>query len=166
MQDDDCDNLIDCADPDCATVTPCRPARKDPTTVRFSPGLDRFRSQATLDMAPVDVTGARVAVLLTNPNGAIYRGVLAGSALTPSANGTIYRFRDTNARSGGGIYSLKIKQHKDGSGYTFRVESYADLSAATDPLMLVQFYVAQDVFITSPAPWTRIASGWRAPKDH
>ena len=50
MVDDDCDNLIDCLDPDCPQ--PCPPAKKDPTDIRFGPGLDRLRSKAVLEMAP------------------------------------------------------------------------------------------------------------------
>jgi hypothetical protein len=169
--DNDCDGLIDCLDPECLNVTPCRPARKDPTFVKFgrSGALDRFRSQATLDMQVVNVPSSEVAILLTNPAGKLYEAVLPPGALT-ARSGTVFQFRDPAARDGTGnpqgIYSIKLKQHRDGSGYTMRVDSYADLSAATNAHMRVQFYVADGVFLTSDTPWTQLASGWRAPKDH
>ena len=107
-------------------------------------------------------------VLLTNPYGVIYRGALAPGALTPGPSGTIFRFRNPDARRSGGIASLKIKQRRDGTGYTFSFGAYADLSAATDPRMHLQFYIGgtQRPFITIDTPWTRTGNGWRAPKDH
>jgi hypothetical protein len=171
MQDNDCDDAIDCADPDCTDVVPCRPARKDPTSIRFAQnGLDRFRSHATLDIPPVDLIAVRVGVLLTNSKGALYRAELPPGSLVPRAGGRIFEFRDPAARTGEGnpfgLYRLKLKQHRDGAGYTIRSESFADLSAANDPMMRVQFYVGDDVFITIAAPWTSTGNGWRAPKDH
>lgn len=173
MQDDDCDTLIDCADSDCAADPICQPARKDPTTITFGkqPGLDRFRSHATLDVGPLDIPGIWVGVLLTNPAGVLYEAVLPPGALSPRGNGTTYQFRDPAARTGegnaAGIYTIKLKQHKDQRGYTIKAEAYADLSAATDPMMLIQFYLGgEHVFITKAAPWTPMRGGWRAPKDH
>jgi hypothetical protein len=176
MQDNDCDNLTDCADPDCAIIFPCPTARKDPTLIKFGRGggLDLLRGHATLDMTPVDIAAMRVGVLLSNSNGTIYSDGLAAGALTPGPSGTIFRFRDADARTNGGIYSLKIKQHRDGSGYTFSFASYADLSAATDKYMRLQFYIGDDpdaasdgrIFITIDVPWTQTPNGWRAPKDH
>jgi len=173
LKDDDCDGQIDCEDPDCANVTPCRPARKDPTSITYGkPGSpDRFRSQATLDMPPTNIVQSRFAVLLTNPAGIVYKAQLGpGNTLPKAAGGTIFRFRDPAARSGRGnpqgIYSIKLKQHRDGSGYTVRAEAYSDLSGATDARMHVQFYIGDNVFITSDAPWTKLTHGWRAPKDH
>jgi len=167
MVDDDCDGLIDCLDPDCV----CKPARKDPTILTFVQShLDRFRSQATLDIAPLDLGSMQVGVLLTNPNGVIYNAVLAPGDLSSRANGTIFQFRDPAARTGhgnpAGIYNLQIKQHRDQKGYTIKVEAYADLSRATDPMMRIQFYLGDNVFITTPAPWKQMSNGWRAPKDH
>lgn len=121
-------------------------------------------------MPPIDLTTKMIAVLVTNPSGALYRAVLDPGALTPLSNGTIFWFRDLAARTGEGnphgIYSVKLRQHRHNSGYTIRVEAYADLKAATDPRMRIQFYVGDAVFITTDAPWTRLPRGWRAPKDH
>jgi hypothetical protein len=176
MVDNDCDLLIDCEDPDCNGTFACNTAKNDPTLIKFGAGdaLDLIRGHAKLEMAPVDVPARSVGMLLTNPNGAIYSGSLPAGALTPGPSGTIFRFRNADARTGGGIYSLKIKQNNDGSSYTFGFAAYADLSAATDPNMRLQFYIGDDanaardgrIFITVPTPWRRTPHGWRAPKDH
>jgi hypothetical protein len=172
MRDDDCDGSIDCADPDCNGVFPCPPARKDPTLIKFGDaGLDLLRGHARLDMTPVDITALRgVGVVLSDPLGALYSGQLATGALT-NLGGT-FVYRNSDARTRGGIYSLKIRPN--GTGYKFSFASYADLSAATDANMRLQFYVGTDagaapdgrIFITTAAPWKRTPSGWRAPRDH
>ncbi len=168
MIDDDCDGLIDCAedqgpDPDCQ---PCPIAKKDPTDISFGRGLDRLRSKAVLEMVPVDLSTVSVGILLSNPSRVLYQFEMPGSALTVSSNGTISRFRNLTARTTGGLYDLKIKKQKSRSGYAVSATSYADLSAATDPRMRVQFYVGETVFITLDTPWTQMPNGWRAPKDH
>ena len=116
-------------------------------------------------MVPVDIGGTRVGILLSNPQGVLYEVALPGGALTGSSSGKIFRYRNSAARTSGGLYSLKLKQQKTG-GYAFSSISYADLTAATDPNMRVQFYVGDVVFITTEAPWKQLPQGWRAPKDH
>ena len=170
MLDDDCDGKTDCMDPDCDGVPPCPVARKDPTLIKFGRGgLDLLRGHATLEMTPVDVGGSTVGVLLANQAGTIYRGSLPAGALVPGPSGTIFRYRDPDARLAGGLYSVKIKQRRDGSAYTFSFAAYGDLSAATDPYMRLQLYIGESgdrPFITIDSPWTQTPSGWRAPKDH
>lgn len=168
--DDDCDGLIDCLDPDCTPVDPCPIAKKDPTDIRFGNGLDRLRSKAVLGMVPIDLSSVNVGILLTNPSGMLYAVEIPGSLLTPP-DGTTRRFRNLAARTEGGLYEIKLKKQRNGSGYAASTISYADLSAATDPEMRVQFYVGDRVFITIDAPWKLLGSpqkpiGWRAPKDH
>lgn len=54
----------------------------------------------------------------------------------------------------------------DGSGYSYTIEAYGDLSAAIEPQMALQFYVGdQSVFVMSGL-WTQTSRGWRAPRDH
>jgi hypothetical protein len=176
MIDDDCDNLVDCLDPDCPpNGMPCPIAKKDPTDIRFAPGMDRLRSKAVLeppDGAPVDLSSVNVGILLTNPNGTLYRVEIPGSLLTPP-DGNVRRFRNLAARTdpNGGLYEMKVKRQRGGNGYSVSTISYADLSGATDPQMRVQFYLGDQVFITIDTPWKLIGSpqkpiGWRAPKDH
>jgi hypothetical protein len=170
MEDDDCDGKVDCMDPDCDGVPPCPVAGNDPTLIKFGRGgLDLLRGHASLAMTPVDVSASTVGVLLANPNGTIYRGSLDPGALVAGPSGMIFRYRNPDARLGGGLYSVKIKQRRDGSAYTFSFAAYADLSAATDPRMRLQLYIGESgdrPFITIDAPWTPTPSGWRAPKDH
>jgi hypothetical protein len=171
--DNDCDGFVDCADSDCTGTQPCPPARKDPTIITFFPGLDTLRGHAKLAMAPMDLTTEPVGILLTQPGTTIYSGTLPAGALAPNAKGTSVAYSNVAARTNGGVYSVKIKQNRDGS-YTFRFKSYADLSAATDAHMRLQFYIGNDpntagdgrLFITSDLPWRQTPHGWRAPKDH
>src|SRR5262245_52036317 len=174
--DNDCDGLVDCADPDCNGIFPCPPARKDPTIIVFghAGSLDLIRGHAKLTMTPVDITTTPVGVLLSNPSGAIYSAELAAGLLTGDPNGAIFRFTNLNAKTAGGLYSVKIKRNRDGVSYTFSFRAYGDLSAATDAHMRLQFYVGNDpnaaqdgrVVITIDTPWTKTPHGWRAPKDH
>jgi hypothetical protein len=172
MMDDDCDNLIDCLDPDCPQ--PCPPAKKDPTDIRFGSGLDRLRSKAILEMVPVDLCTVGVGVLVTNPHGEVFREAVHGSQLNPCATGRIFRYRNLAARENGGLYSLKLKKRNGDTAYSFSSISYGDLSATkgtpeedeTLKKMRVQFYVGDKVFITIEGDWKRTPTGWRAPKDH
>jgi len=170
MVDDDCDGKTDCMDPDCDGVPPCPPAPNDPTLIRFGrSGLDLIKGHASLPMSPVDVTASMVGVLLANQAETIYSASLPAGALTAGPSGTIFRYRNPDARLAGGLYSVKIKQRRDGSAYTFSFTGYGDLSAATDPNMRLQFYVGESgdrPFITINKPWTQTPTGWRAPKDH
>jgi hypothetical protein len=175
MIDNDCDGLIDCADPDCAGIFPCEIDRKDPTIIRFgrAGSLDVIRGHGKLERTPVDLGAMSLGLLLSNANGAIYSASLAAGQLTASPSGTIFRFSNPGARTGGGFYSLKIKQNR-GNSYTVSFTAYGDMSAATDPNIRLQFYLGEDpnaaadgrIFITLATPWTRTPSGWRAPKDH
>jgi hypothetical protein len=166
MEDDDCDLLVDCDDPDCNEIEPCPPAKKDPTDIRFGPGLDRLRSKAVLEMVPVDLSTVRVGILLSNATTVLYRVEIPGSLLTSRGNGSIFSYRNLAARTEGGLYSLKLRKQRGDRGYAFSTTSYADLSAATDSHMRVQFYVGDAVFITIDTPWKQTPNGWRAPKDH
>ena len=176
MIDNDCDGLPDCADPDCAGVFPCPPARKDPTSIVFGRNgkLDRLKGHAKLTMAATDVAALPVGILLSDNSGTIYRDGLPANVLSASPKGTIYKFRNAAARTAGGMYDLKIKKNNDNESYTFGFTSYGDVSGATDSHMRLQFYVGNDaaaaadgrVFITINTPWTKTPNGWRAPKDH
>jgi hypothetical protein len=150
-------------DPDCQ---PCPIFKKDPTDIRYLPGLDRLRSKGVLETIPVDLSTVDIGLLLTNPSQVLYQFEMPGSALAASANGRIFRFRNLAARTTGGVYEIKIKAQKDGSAYSVSTISYADLSAATDPWMRIQFYLGDVVFLSIDTPWKQLPSGWRAPKDH
>lgn len=123
---------------------------------------------ARLDMAPVDVASTPVGILLTNPRTVIYRAELPAGAL--SGTGNIFRFANRDARSAGGIYTLKLRHRDNGSTYTISFAAFGDLSAATDGQMRLQIYIGHlpegRPFITMDVPWTQTSSGWRAPKDH
>jgi hypothetical protein len=169
MIDNDCDGLPDCADPECATLPPCPDARKDPTLIKFSKtgGFDFIKGHATLDMAPVNIAALETGILLSNEYGNIYGFTMAAGALQDLAGtGKTFRYRNRDARTTGGVYSVKIKRRT--GGYSFSFAAYTDLSAATTPNMRLQFYIEglPKPFITIEAPWRQTPSGWRAPKDH
>jgi hypothetical protein len=176
MVDNDCDDLIDCHDPDCTDIFPCPPAHKDPTSVVFGRGdrIDLLRGHAKLDLVPTDIAALPLHILLTNLSGLIYADGLLAGAVTTDATGKNYRYRNARARESGGMYQLKVKKNKDGISYTFSFASYGDLSRATDANMRLQFYIGDDpdtaadgrLFITIDKPWTQTPTGWRAPKDH
>ena len=131
--DDDCDMLIDCADPDCLPArceAPPRPActtdadcppvpgggqnrclcpdiRKDPSTIRFgSAGLDVFSSHGrVVPGSSINVMTSEVKWLVTNDatGEIVWEGTLQPGDLTPNAKGTLFRFSDRDAKSGQGI---------------------------------------------------------------
>jgi hypothetical protein len=131
--DDDCDLLIDCADPDCGPSKCERPPRgpcetdadcpgpgdtcicpdirKDPSTIRFGApgaGLDVFSSHGRVVPGfSIDPTTSEVTWRITNDatGEMVYEGTLRPGDLSPNAKGTVFRFLDRGARSGQGIRS-------------------------------------------------------------
>ena len=174
MLDNDCNGLIDCADPACAGVAPCAPVRRDPSVIKFGPagrGLDLFQAEGWVAVGPIDITRVEVDWLLTNSKGAIYRGALIPGDLVSRSTGRVFRFSDPGARTGNGkrfgIYAAQVKKLRDGSGYSFKIRAYGDLSAATEPDMDFQVYMGDlRPLITSGKLWVRTPWGWRAPRDH
>lgn len=170
MIDDDCDGKTDCTDEDCDGTPPCPPAKKDPTQIRFGRegALDLIRGHATLDLPDTDLTTVDVGLLLTNAHGVIYRDVLPAGSLVPNSTGKVLRFKNPDAREHGGIYLLKMKRRAEGSPYSISFDAYGELSAATEPHMRLQYYIAGQPlpFITSNEPWRPTPHGWRAPMDH
>ncbi|TMA38751.1 MAG: hypothetical protein E6J79_05805 [Deltaproteobacteria bacterium] len=192
MIDNDCDGLIDCADPDCGLSTceggtqngqscstgslqtdcingggqcRCPILQKDPTAIKFGPagaGLDRFTSHGRVTItSPVDVAGSELGWLLSNARGRIYSAVLPPGALTRTASGTLFTYKNLAAKTGGGIYKAQVKITRYRISYGYRIETYGDMSAATDAAMSLQFYIGNQ-----PTPgihrglWTRTKSGW------
>lgn len=129
--DDDCDQLIDCADPDCGPSRCERPPRgqcdtdadcpgpapnpcicpdirKDPSTIRLGApgaGLDVFSSHGRVEpSASIDVMNADVTWLVTNDDtgAVVYEGTLHPGDLTPNAKGTLFRYLDRGAPAGHG----------------------------------------------------------------
>ncbi|HJQ85191.1 MAG TPA: hypothetical protein VKA21_13995 [Candidatus Binatia bacterium] len=171
MVDNDCDGPIDCQDPDCAGIAPCPRIRKDPTIIRFGhpgTGRDVMTSHGKIALPFVDMTAVDVSWLVSNRRGEIFRATVPAGAFRPGAGFRTYRYRDGGVRAGdrhAGIYSARLRRLRDGSGYSYNVQAYGDLSRATDADMTIQIYVGDQVFIMS-ATWLPMPGGWRAPKDH
>src|SRR5262249_47710349 len=134
MIDNDCNGLIDCADPGCTGIFTCPRARKDPTIIVFghAGSLDLLRGHAKLTMPSAAIMTMPVGVLLSDQSGAIYSAELSAGSFKGDPNGPIFRFTDPDAQTSGGLSSVKIKRNRDGVSYTFSFRAYGDLSAATD----------------------------------
>ena len=88
---------------------------------------------------------------------------LPAGALTPDAAGNRFTYKNPDARIHGGIYKVLINITPSGELYAYRIEAYGDLSRATDPVMSLQFYIANlpTPTIHSEA-WKRTSWGWVA----
>jgi len=192
MVDNDCDQLIDCIDPDCSPtrcaggtedgepcstdddimacnegggVCQCPAIRRDPTTIKFGrPGdLDQFKSHGRLIVPDgVDLAGSEVGWLLSNNQGRIYGVVLPPGSFTPTVNGTSFRYRDRDARIRGGIRKARIRISR-GTTYSYWVEAYGDMSAAVDPNMSIQVYLGNPTATAIHSEeWSRMRYGWKA----
>jgi len=147
------------------------PVLRDPAIIRFyEDGLDYFRVHGRVEIDPDELNVAESAfgIALYNENGPIYQGGLIPGDLQPRRRlfGRHHRFKDASARSGngirGGIERVSTRRRRiSGKWYlTFRVRLWADLSAATEPLMTTQFYdVGGTAFLT--ARWRRTSVGWK-----
>lgn len=193
MIDNDCDELIDCIDPDCSPtrcaggtengepcstdgdimactdgggVCQCPAIRKDPTMIRFGRfgRLDEFKSHGRLIVpSGLDIVGSEVGWLLSNDRGRIYGVVLPPGSFASNLNGTSFRYRDGKAKTLGGIRKARIRVSNQGRTYSYWVEAYGDMSAATDPNMAIQVYLGTPMTtaIHSEA-WVRTGYGWKA----
>jgi hypothetical protein len=140
-----------------------KPILRDPSIIRFGEpgsGLDFFKSHGRVDFGSrIDLTQETVTWLLSNNFGAIWSGTLFPGDLI--ASGSHFAFRDRDARFGAGtrsgIYRATLIVTRRIIYY--KVRAYADLSAATEPEMAIQFYVGGQAFIYS-ATWRRTSHGW------
>jgi len=170
LTDDNCNGLIDCLDPACASTRPC--IRRDPSRIIFKArpiGLDLFTSHGKVNLAQsVDVANQEVGFVLSNPRGVIYRGRLQPGDLWSHVNTRLLRFRDNAARLGqgqhDGIYRAKIQVGYRGT-ISYHVKAYADLSGATDANMAIHFYIGtgpQAHAWGTSGEWRRTSRGWVA----
>jgi hypothetical protein len=163
--DDDCDGLIDCNDPDCPpTVSTCLPINKDPGKIRFAtapgPGHDLLTVHGSLQPATlIDPYSEYVSVLLTNASGPIYAATLAPGNLQPKGRYAFKYHERAASRAKSGIARFEIIYRSHSSRYQFRIQTYADLSSATDPAMTFQIRIGDDSFVDS-STWVRTRTGW------
>ncbi len=182
--DDDQNGLVDCQDevrcptlglvclPSCQELNrPCMPILRDPAVIRFyEDRLDHFRvhGRVVVDPDGLNMDELAFGISLYNELGPIYQGSLLPGDLQPRgrATGKRHRFRDADARDSsgirGGIEKVSTRRRRIGGVWylTFRVRVWADLSAATVPLMTTQFYnVGGSAFLT--AEWRRTPVGWK-----
>jgi hypothetical protein len=159
MIDDDANGLVDCEDARCD----CLPIGKDPGVIRFAePGAGQDYLMVHGSLSPteaLDVLGDSTGILLTNANGTIFSAELAGGSLVARSN-VFFKFLDRTARATrNGIWKIEVRQRRRG-GYTFRVKAYGDLSAATDPVMTVQWHLGGQVFVNH-GTWAKTSRGWK-----
>jgi cysteine-rich repeat protein len=160
--DNDGDGLIDCFDPDCA---PCPPIMRDPAHIRFRDGLDQFQFHGRVDPeTPIDPSTETVAVLITNENGVIYKGILQPGDLSgKGARAVPWRFTDRKAAKAGeslrdGIARVSINETMAGY-YVVNVMAWGDLSSATLADMTLQLVIGDDVF-QNTGTWKQKSYGW------
>jgi hypothetical protein len=168
MADDDCDGVVDCDDPDCVGIDTCPPIKRDPSRIVFGPpgGLDLFTSHGRVEPTePIDPGTVEVGWMVSNGRGPVYRGALIPGDLTANRKRNRFVFKDSGARSGQakrfGIYRAKIRITRRGTSYGYKIKAYGDLSAATDPDMVVQFYIGDQVWVHDE-PWIPRGNGWRS----
>jgi hypothetical protein len=180
--DDDADGLVDCADvddcpeglptcrADCQLAPACERLVRDPGLIVFDAreelDLIKVHGRFPLDLVP-DFESEPFVVLLSNAAGQIYRGTLVPTqmqAVNPKRPGR-YRFKDKEAKNfrgdADGLYrvAVKIQQRKGETWCRFKFHAYADLSAATVPLMTTQI-TAGTAKGTLTAEWKRTNNGW------
>jgi len=146
-------------------VCQCPSIAKDPTTIKFGPagaGLDHLRSHGrVLIFEPVNVMASDVGWLLTNGGGRIYGVTLSGGAFTSNLNHTLFKYKNPDARIHGGIYEALIHITRSGVSYGYKVDTYGDMSRATDALMSLQFYMGnQPTAAIHTETWTKRKDGW------
>lgn len=143
-------------------------------TIRFKGnGLDRFKFHGRVKLdppwegGPIDPLTAAFGVELRNELGLIYQGTILPGDLQP-IRGDRYLFRDRAAADGNGsrdglfMILTRYRKFSDGWWYTVRIRAFADLSAATEPLMTVIFNeVDGNAGVT--AEWVPTQFGWRLP---
>jgi hypothetical protein len=166
MADDDCDGVIDCDDPDCAGIDTCPPIKRDPARIIFgAPGeLDLFTSHGRVEPTEsIDPGSVEVGWMVSNARGHVYRGALISGDFNANRKRTTFRYKDRGARHGNsrrfGIYRAKIRITRGGTSYGYKIKAYGDLSAATDPDMVIQFYIGDQVWIHDK-PWIPRSNGW------
>jgi len=162
QDDNDDDGLIDCLDPDCPNCTPITNPCGHPcvTQILFQRrGLDLIRLQASFKPAtPADPLTEQVGLLITNANGVVFADMLPPGAMKKA--GKAWAATVKSAKTGGGIFKIKILLTADGS-YRFNVRAYEEMSAsATLASMSVQLVIGDDAAVTT-STWAQIKAGWR-----
>jgi cysteine-rich repeat protein len=133
-----------------------------PASIRFLPNLDKFFIRVGfLPTEPFDPSAISFGVTLQNANGVIFTGMLFPGDLKKA--GHSWKFRDPLAARGAGIRDgirfVSMSRRSDGL-WRFQLKAFADLSAATDPVMTVIVMADSEVF-TKTATWTELANGWK-----
>ena len=138
---------------------------KDPTAIKFGPpgaGLDQLTSHGRIIITdPVDVAGSEIGWLVSNARGPIYGALLPPFSMRVFQTHKLFTYKNPDALTKGGVYKAQIRITRFGISYGYKVEAYGDMSAATDPVMALQFYIGK-----RPTPgihngaWTRTKFGW------
>jgi hypothetical protein len=182
-EDDDGDNLVDCADDDCfGATTPtctaeceeqnviCKGIKDDPAVIYVNqPGqLGYWRVHGRVDAMPgdFDPNATGITFELRNANGLIYSGSLPPGAWQEYGvkNGypTRYGYRNKAAKTTGGIArcGMRFRNVQGEPSFTIQLEVYGDFSAATLQHMTTQWYGVGDIGVLS-ADWTQTNVGWK-----
>jgi hypothetical protein len=142
------------------------------------PGLIKFDAAGELDLFTVhgrflvesapNLLDEPYVGLVTNAAGQVFRGTLVPAQMQAVGSGRSprYRFKDREAKKyrgdADGIHRAVVKfQTRKGQVWCrFKVKAYADLSAATVPLMTTQVAVGEAKG-TLTAQWTQTSHGWK-----
>ena len=132
--------------------------------IRLVPGprLDILELHARIvPVGSIDPASEAFTVELTDGGGnVLFTATLAPGDFKVTSGGKKYTYRNTAARTAGGLFRVQIAERKDANeGYRVDVLAYGDLSGATSPDITTFIAVGDDGFFDNSV-WVQRSYGW------
>lgn len=140
---------------------PCTHPCPNKITFESAPHLDKLELHARINpLSAIDPASESFTVDISNANGTIFTATLNPGDLKPTNGGKRFSYRNTAARSAGGLFRVQIAPRHDGAqGYRVDILAYGDFSSATLPDMSTIIAVGMSGFFDN-SPWTPRQHGW------